>query len=778
MPYLPSALVTTTHRVLGFVLIFWMALLLPQYGSAADETGAPGLVVTRAVFQLDGGAARELALPHTWARDGLPNSGRAHYQVAIDLPRVPTTAWSLGADRMSSRFAVRINGSLVHGALPLHVTGQRAAPIPAIVDLPSALLRPGRNLIEIDVEFEARAGISPLRIGPTDWVRAAYARAETFGFTVPQALNVGATVLALFMLTIWIRRRSETEIGTFCALMVVVSVRNIVSTGVGNDWHGNVIDVVTFVSQVATVVLLALFAMAFARRDWPAFRWFVLGAGVALVAIGLGATWVGAGLSLRVWVYPIMLAMVLPSLWLIISGARTKRRLHQATLTLTTLLIFGAAVHDYLFLRGLTSVMDRYWMPFASPLALLIFAWAVLLRLVGALAAIETQAGELEVKVTERTRELEVANAAKTRFLAAASHDLRQPVVSIGLLTELLREQPLPAPVQPILARIGDSVQALNTLLRGLLDLSRFDAGAVEVRAARFALRPLMERVMGDEAEAARRKGIALRLRTEPFVVHSDALLLEQILRNLVANAVRYTQRGGVLVSARRRGNAQVLLQVWDTGTGIPAESQTQVFEEFVQLGNNARGRAGGLGLGLSLVRRAAGVMGVPVGLRSTVDRGSCFSVGLPLAGLEPALGDATPAAEFGLRGHQVWVVEDDPDVRAALRLRLVGWGAKVHEFGGVGSVRRSIHAAQLALPDLLVCDQRLLDGTGIEAAQLLRSRDATLPVLLLTGDTSPADIARLRASGLPVLYKPFTSDELLTAVRALNVANHATART
>jgi signal transduction histidine kinase len=375
-------------------------------------------------------------------------------------------------------------------------------------------------------------------------------------------------------------------------------------------------------------------------------------------------------------------------------------------------------------------------------------------------------------RIADRSRELEVASAAKTRFLAAASHDLRQPVVSISLLTELLREQPLPAAAGPILARIGDSVQALNELLKGLLDLSRFEAGAVQVHKSRIALRLLLTKTTGDEAEAARRKGIALRVHTAPFEILSDAVLLEQILRNLVGNAVRYTRRGGVLVSARRRGSNRVLLQVWDTGPGIPAQSQANVFEEFVQLDPEGQGRSGGLGLGLSLVRRAASVLGTPVALRSVVGRGSCFSIELPLDGFESALGAAVSVSEAGLRGRLVWVVEDDDGVREALRLRLVGWGATVRDFGSVAGLRQALADATRVLPDLLVSDQRLPDGTGIEVAQLLRTAVAALPVLMVTGDTAPADIAMLQASGLPVLHKPFTSEGLLAAMHALGIGD------
>ena len=379
-------------------------------------------------------------------------------------------------------------------------------------------------------------------------------------------------------------------------------------------------------------------------------------------------------------------------------------------------------------------------------------------------------------RIAERSRELEIASVAKTRFLAAASHDLRQPVVSISLLSELLREQPLPATATPLMDRIGDSVQALNHLLKGLLDLSRFEAGVVHAHPARVALRPLLIRAIGDEAEAARRKGIALRMRAAPLEIHSDPVLLEQILRNLVGNAVRYTRRGGVLVSARRRGTDRVLLQVWDTGSGIPVERQSLVFEEFVQLQSDEQGRAGGLGLGLSLVRRAAGILGAPLGLSSVVGRGSCFSIELPGAGFEAALGDVPAVTKTGLQGLQVWVVEDDPGVREALRMRLIGWGATVRDFGDVDSVRRALDSTPRLAPDLLLSDQCLPDGTGIEVVQLLRSVAATLPVLLVTGETAPNDIALVHSSGLPVLHKPFTSEDLFAAVRALGIGDLLTA--
>ena len=373
-------------------------------------------------------------------------------------------------------------------------------------------------------------------------------------------------------------------------------------------------------------------------------------------------------------------------------------------------------------------------------------------------------------RIADHSRELEITNAAKTRFLAAASHDLRQPVVSISLLTELLREQPLPPGASLILARIGSSVQALNELLKGLLDLSRFDAGAVQVHRSRVALRPMLARIIGDEAEAARAKGLTLRLRTAGFEVQSDAILLEQILRNLVGNAVRYTRRGGVLLTARRRGADRLLLQVWDTGPGIAPPSQARVFEEFVQLEPQAGGRSGGLGLGLSLVRRASEALDAPLSLHSVVARGTCFTLELPLVGFEAPPCETATTRKPGLDGRHVWIVEDDASVREALRLRLTGWGASVRPFAGVSAVRQALADPARVLPDLLISDQHLADGTGLEVGQFLRHAAPALPVLMVTGSTSSADIALLAASGLPVLHKPFSSESLLAAVHALGI--------
>jgi signal transduction histidine kinase len=753
--------------VTGAAVVGALGALMYATATVDPELGPEVLILDRAELEVGNAAPRPVTLPHTWARDGMGNAGRARYRIAFRLDSVPSRPWGLQSPRLSSRHAVHLNGHWLHGAMLEAAAERRGVPVPTWIDISPDLLRAGDNLLEIDVAHDYRAGLSVLRLGPEQLVWPAQVRDEAINLTVPRSLNLFGVGLALFMLSIWWRRRSERALGLFAALLALLALRNVAYTGTGTVVHTPQTDVFFYLANVVAAMLLARFAMAWAGRDLPWFRRTMDVGGAALIVGALVSVSFDAVQQMRVLTYPLLMASLLPSLVLMVHGIRREGGATRMALLASVTMLCLAPVHDYFYIRGLTSVDDAYWMQYAAPIALIVFAWAQLDRLVGALASVEGQAAQLEIKVAERTRELELANTAKTRFLAAASHDLRQPVVSIGLLADLLREQPLPPAAQQVLGRIGDSVQALNALLKGLLDLSRFDAGTVQARIGKVALRPLLEAVVGDEVEAARRSGLELRLRAPAHVVHSDPLLLEQILRNLVGNAVRYTERGGVLVGLRRRGE-KVLLQVWDTGIGIARESQSLVFEEFVQLDNPARARSQGIGLGLSLVKRAAATLGAPLALRSRPGRGSCFSIELPLAGSEAPVAVGGPvAASESLAGRELWVVDDDPDVREALRLRLSAWGARVRAFSAATAAGDAIDGSAAA-PDLLITDQRLPDGSGLALALRLRGRFGRVPVLVVTGETSPADVAQLRASELPVMHKPFASEELLATVGAL----------
>ena len=230
-----------------------------------------------------------------------------------------------------------------------------------------------------------------------------------------------------------------------------------------------------------------------------------------------------------------------------------------------------------------------------------------------------------------RTREAERLSLAKSRFFAAASHVLRQPVHALGLLLDVLQGQALNAAQQQTAQRVERVLRALDSLFEGLLDMSRLDSDAVEVRVSEFALRPLLLRLADEYRAEAEAKGLRLSCRASFARVRSDPLLLERMLRNLLANALRYTPRGGIVIGARRRGE-RLAIEFWDSGIGIAGEQLEHIFDEFFQVDHPRRDRGQGLGLDLAIVRRLGALMQHPVGVRSRFGRSSVFSVSVPVA--------------------------------------------------------------------------------------------------------------------------------------------------
>ncbi len=757
-------------------LLLGLALCL---AAATGRAQAPDRqVLTQALFADSAeGPWQEVALPDTWARRGLARSGRGVYRLGLELERVPDTLWVLRLQRLSTYHRIRVNGQLVSGSMrdDGSLPGEHRVhrrPVPALVNLPPALLRAGANEIVIEVNNGVRAGLSAVEAGPAEAIEAEFITGYYLHATLPQLLNVASGGVCLLVLLLWWRRRSEAALGTFAVLGLLTSVRNYGYYSVDTAWPAMLTDWLYFAAQVCSVMLLGLFAMALSGRRPRGFREALLWGGAALLAAGAVA--VGAGqLNLaRIVAYPALLTLALPALWLIARRARELRAAALAGLVVGLVLVLGAGVHDYLYQQGRTSVMDAYWLPYAVPVALVAFAGVLVQRMVSAMRQVEELNQTLELRVRERTHDLHVANQAKTRFLAAASHDLRQPVVTIGLLVGLLREQVAEPALRAMVARVDEAVASMEALLAGLLDLSRLDAGTVRPRLRTVPLQPLFEAIAAHEGEAARRKGLALRVRPTPLAVQADPLLLEQVLRNFVGNAVRYTDAGGVLIAARRRG-PRVLVQVWDTGRGIPPSQREAVFEEFVQLDNPQRDRSQGLGLGLAIVRRGAALMQAPLSLASREGRGACFGIALPLADGGAATLPQDVRPEPLLVGQTVVLVEDDAAVREAMTARLSAWGAQVQAHASPHALRTALDA----LPPserraaLLITDQRLPGGSGLDVVALVRRRYGMLPALIVTGNTSPREIARLTASGLRVLHKPFRAEELLAAIRAVMAA-------
>ena len=372
----------------------------------------------------------------------------------------------------------------------------------------------------------------------------------------------------------------------------------------------------------------------------------------------------------------------------------------------------------------------------------------------------------LEARIAERTEQLARANRAKTRFLAAASHDLRQPMFALALSVGELRETARAPELAALARRIDRSVDALQDLLDALLDVSQLDAGAIQPERRVFPLQPLLERLADEFAPAAEAKGLRFRVAPTSLWTESDPTLLGRCLLNLVANAVRYTREGGVVVGCRRHG-AQAEIVVADSGIGIAAADQARIFEEFYQAGSPQRDRAKGLGLGLAIVDRVARLLGHAITVKSQLGRGSAFGVRVPIVPPRPEQpASAVPETGTQLAGLRVLVVDDDPDVRAALDGLLRRWGCSVETAASGGEAL----SAGRAPPDLVLCDLRLGEGgSGFDVLDRLKARWGTsLHGIIVTADASTERIADAHARGYPLLRKPVRPAKLLALIEQL----------
>lgn len=366
-------------------------------------------------------------------------------------------------------------------------------------------------------------------------------------------------------------------------------------------------------------------------------------------------------------------------------------------------------------------------------------------------------------------RNAEVANRAKTQFFAAASHDLRQPLHALGLFAEALRNKSRDEEVIQLVNSINSSVDALEGLFSELLDITKIDTGGVEVKPQHFSMRELFTRLRLHFEPVAFEKGLQLMFRGEQHFAYADPVLVDRIVRNLVSNAIRYTEDGGVLVSCRPRGD-QLLVQVWDTGIGIRESEQARVFEEFYQVHTDrplpAEQRKG-LGLGLAIAQRLARLMDVALTLRSRPGHGTVFSLVLPMgrALRAPEAPASVPALGLALDRRLVVVVEDDTAVRDGLEVLLKSWGASVVAFDQVAAAAAwaAPAAAEGQRPDLAIIDYRIdHHSNGIDALRVLRQAfGPQLPAIMVTGSTTSALDAEATRHDFHLLIKPVVPHKL-----------------
>ena len=374
---------------------------------------------------------------------------------------------------------------------------------------------------------------------------------------------------------------------------------------------------------------------------------------------------------------------------------------------------------------------------------------------------------EATAELRQRKEEAELANLAKSRFLAVASHDLRQPMHALSLFICELDKQRLNPRSRWLVQQIESSAAALDDLLESLLDISRLDAGALKPNMSAFALQPVLARIIAGHIACAAESGLHLQLRPTECWVHSDPVLLERILSNLISNAIRYTPSGCVLIACRRRGE-QLRIEVRDSGIGIPAEKQELIFQEFTRLGNKEHARDKGLGLGLAIVRRLSALLDHRIDLISAAGRGSVFAITLPLA-TEQAYAEAR--SEFrlpgDLHGTRVALVDDDALARNGLESLLRTWNCDIRAAASQEELLQLL-ADDDWQPDLLISDFRLSGPlNGVELIELVRNAVTPpgLPAILISGDTAAETLALAGKADIPMLHKPVRPARLRTLI-------------
>lgn len=372
-----------------------------------------------------------------------------------------------------------------------------------------------------------------------------------------------------------------------------------------------------------------------------------------------------------------------------------------------------------------------------------------------------------EMTASEQARSrAEEASRAKSKFLAAASHDLRQPLHAVNLFIEALRNEKDPARAELVLTHLSTSAQSLEELLNELLDISKLEAGLFKPHIKVLSLQEVFDALEHELQPVADEKDIGLRFVPTRLSIASDPNMLGRILRNIINNAIRYTDTGAVLVGCRRKGTT-VAITISDTGPGIATEHHLAIFREFYQLGNPERDRRKGLGLGLAIVDGLCRVLDHPLELKSRIGHGSTFAVHVPIAAADPTCDEIVKAeTPVPLENYGVLIIDDEPAICRAMNEVLRSWGCRV-----VTAESGQDALAQLStsgfVPDVIIADYRLREGhTGANViAEIRQSLGKSIPAAILTGDTAPERLREASAGGFVLLHKPIQPSRLRAAL-------------
>jgi len=713
----------------------------------------------------------EQRLPDDWLETRPGKSGFAWYRFRLALPAPADHDYGFYLTASLSNAQLFVNGAFVGQSGDLRGEPPRRWEAEQLFTVPRAALREGDNVFDLRVyaPADSRGGLGKVLFGDREALYLRALRDEVGHAIGPAVASLTITVLGVFMLVLWMRVRDAPDYLLFAAACILWGLHTAASILPREPLPRPHFWVWWNAVYVIFVVLLCVFAVRFTGTRWQRYERIAF----AYAAAAAPILYVAPAATFALWAAGVRLGAIVIALGALVAVVKATlvRRDATAWLLLAATAVASAfGVHDWLAVRDPDNLRPVYLVPYVALLFIAFVGWMMIDRFVRTLRQYETLTRELETRVAEKSRALEIeverqaearheaelANQSKSRFLAAASHDLRQPLHALGLFASALDERLKQPGERELVGRMGQSIASLESLFDQVLDVSRLDAGAVTAEARAVPLQPLFDRVANDLFSAAHEKGLALRFVPTGRVVRSDPYLLERIVRNLVSNAIRYTDHGAILVGARPRGS-RVALEVRDSGIGIPAGLQERVFEEFYQAGEGDRGRREGLGLGLSIVRRLCDLLGHGLELASAPGRGTRFRILVDRAEAPPgAAAEAPTAPEGSLAGTSVVVIDDARDVRDSMLALLGAWGCRAHAFASAREAREALPSGSPA-PSLLVVDYRLGGGeTGLEAAQALRAAwGASVPVVIISGESSAAEISRIRESGMPLLLKP-----------------------
>lgn len=372
---------------------------------------------------------------------------------------------------------------------------------------------------------------------------------------------------------------------------------------------------------------------------------------------------------------------------------------------------------------------------------------------------------EEKLNAEQHRQVAEQAIAAKNRFLAAASHDLRQPLHALGLFLAVLERRISDSDNLDILRKIRHSSESLNALFNSLLDISRLDAGIVEVSFDTFSIRDVLISIRDEFMQLGEVKSLTVSVEISDVIVRTDPVLFGRILRNLLQNAITHTQSGSVSVRCRKKAR-QLIIDVSDTGAGIPESQHEAIFSEYYQLDTSLRQSAGGMGLGLAIVRKMAKLLQIGIQLQSVMGQGSTFSMSVPLGDLKDAVFSSPPLHYRSLNGNRVLFIDDEPHIREAVALILVAFQCNTISAESPEQAIELLQAKAME-PDIMIIDYRLKQGqTGVAAIEKLRSHfERKIPAIIVTGDTSREILQAARKTGCRLLHKPLDPKVLVQTI-------------